>query len=98
MEHLKEKEKFGTPYKEGEDLEPFLAKFLSWIERRIFNRIAKRVNWILDRQKDDTFELTESDKAIDSNGNWRIDISSGDFVIQRKIGGTWTDLFKVKGS
>lgn len=98
MEHLKDTENFGTVYKEGEDLETFFSKFISFVERRIFNRISKRVNWILDRQKDDTFEITKSGNAIDSNGNWRFSIDGDDLKVERKVSGTWTTVEKYHGS
>ncbi len=98
MEHLKDTENFGTVFKEGEDLETFFSKFISFVERRIFNRISKRVNWVLDRQKDDSFEITKSGNAIDSNGNFRIINSGDDWLIQIKSGGTWITVEKYHGS
>lgn len=98
MEHLKDTEKFGVGYKEGENLESFFAKLVSFLERRIFNRISKRVNWVLDRQKDDTFEITKSDNAIETDGNWRFNISGDDLIVQKNVSGTWTTVWKYKGS
>ena len=44
MDNLKDIESFGATYKEGEDIQRFLEKLQTWIERSIFNRISKRVN------------------------------------------------------
>lgn len=30
--------------------------------------------------------------------NWQIDISSGDWIIYKKVGGTWTKAYTIKGS
>lgn len=54
MENLKDTESFGSTYNEGEDLVRFLEKFQAWIERRIFNCISKRVNFLLLRLEDGT--------------------------------------------
>lgn len=98
MEHLKDTEKFGVGYKEGENLEGFFAKLVSFLERRIFNRISKRVNWILDRQKDDTLEITKSDNAIETVGNWRFNISGDDLIVQRYNRTSWDTVWEYKGS
>lgn len=97
MQHLKDKEKFVV-YKEEEDLPRYVSKFVSWVERMIFNRISKRINWILDRQKDDTLEITKSDNAIDVNGNWRFSINGDDLEVERNVSGTWTTVWRFKGS
>lgn len=97
MEHLKATEKFIV-YKKGESLPLYVSKLVSWVERMIFNRISKRVNWILDRQKDDTFEITKSTQAIDTDGNWRFNINGDDFEVQRNVSGTWTTVYIFKGS
>ncbi len=97
MQHLKDKEKFVI-YKEEEDLPLYVSKFVSWVERFIFNRISKRVNWTLDRLKDDTLELTKSNQAIDTAGNWRFNINGDDLEVQRNVSGTWTTVWKYVGS
>lgn len=53
MENLKDTEKFVV-YKEGEDLPTYISKLVSWIERFVFNRISKRVNFLLGRLEDGT--------------------------------------------
>lgn len=53
MENLKDTEKFVI-YKEGEDLPTYISKLVSWIERFVFNRISKRVNFLLMRLEDGT--------------------------------------------
>ena len=96
MEHLKDKEKF-TVYKDGEDLPRYIRKIIFWLEVHVFNRISKRVNWILDRQKDDTLEITKSSQAIGTDGNWRLNIDGTDFKIQKKVSGTWTTIHIFHG-
>jgi len=98
LEHLKDTENFGTNFKEGENLEKFFEKLLSWIERRIFNRISKRINWILDRQKDDSLEITKEGNAIDENGNLKIERNGDDWEVKIKSSGTWTTVWTFKGS
>lgn len=53
MENLKDTEKFIV-YKEGDDLPTYISKLVSWIERFVFNRISKRVNFLLMRLEDGT--------------------------------------------
>ena len=56
------------------------------------------MNWVLDRMKDDTLEITKSDKTIDVDGNWRFNINSDDLEVQRNVSGTWTTVWIFKGS
>ncbi len=98
MEHLKDTENFGMAFKEGEDLEGFFSKIISFLERRIFNRISKRVNFLLKRVNDEKLEIIasgESDK--DQDGNWRIRETSGDLVIEKRVSGTWVEVQKYHG-
>lgn len=97
MEHLKDTEKFVV-YKEGNDLPKYISKLVSWIERMIFNRISKRVNWILDRQKDDSFEITKDGNAIDENGNFKIERNGDNWEVKIKSAGTWTTVHIFYGS
>ena len=53
MEKLKDTEKFVV-YKKDEDLPKYVSKFVSWVERFVFNRISKRVNHLLGRLEDGT--------------------------------------------
>lgn len=97
MEHLKDTEKFIV-YKEEEDLPTYVSKLVSWIERFIFNRISKRVNWVLDRQKDDSFEITKDGNTIGEEGNWRRRIDGDDFVTERHDGSDWITFDRIHGS
>lgn len=93
MEFLKETEKFGTKFKKGDDLQGFLGKLLSFIERKFFFRISQRVNYLLKRVNDNKLEIipdANSDK--DTDGNWKFTTdTSGNLIIQENISGTWTD-------
>ena len=97
MEHLKDTEKFGENYKKDEDLEKFFGKLLSWIERRIFNRISKRVNWILDRIKNDAHEIVKDGNEIGEEGNWREVISGDNLLKQRHDGSNWVTIDTTYG-
>ena len=93
MEFLKGSENFGTGYKKGEDLESFFAKMISFLERRIFNRISKRVNYLLKRVNDGKVEIIpDGTNDKDTDGNWRLTTdTNGNLIIQENISGTWTD-------
>lgn len=103
MEYLKDTENFGETFKKGEDenlgtnIEKFFSKLIPFLERMIFNRMSKRVNFLLTRINDSRIELvlsTNDDKNQD--GNWRITIdSSGDLLIENRISGTWTEEGKI---
>lgn len=51
MEHLKDIEKFKAKYTEGDDLPEYLNKLVSFVERMVFNRTSKRVNFLLTRME-----------------------------------------------
>jgi hypothetical protein len=99
LEYLKDTEDFGSRYKEGEDVERFFGKLLSWVERRIFNRISKRTNFLLTRVNDQKIEII-ADGNDDKNqeGNWREIISGDDLLKQRYDGTTWITVEKWHGS
>jgi hypothetical protein len=99
MEYLKDIENFGMTFKEGENLEGFFAKLVSFLERRVFNRISKRVNFLLTRVNDQKVEIiADGNSDKDQNGNWRISESSGDLVIEKRISGSWVEAQKIAGS
>ena len=94
MENLKDLENFGEEYKENENLEDFLANLVSFTERRIFNRTSKRVNFLLTRINDQKLEIiADGNSDKDEDGNFRNIESSGDFLFQKRISGTWTTLW-----
>lgn len=99
MEYLKDTEQFGMAFKEGEDLEGFFSKIISFLERRIFNRISKRVNFLLTRVNDQKIEIVaDGNDDKNQNGNWRISESSGDLVVEKRVSGSWTKVQKYHGS
>ena len=98
MEHLKDTENFGEAFKEKDDLVKFLGKLVSWIERRIFNRISKRVNWLLDRIKNDNHEIVKDGNEIEEEGNWRQHISGDNLLLQRHDGSDWVTIDTSYGS
>lgn len=98
MEYLKDAEKFGITFKEGEDLEDFFSKLLSFLERKIFNRTSKRVNFLLTRINDQKLEIiADGNTDKNENGNWRISENSGDLVIEKRVSETWTEVRKFHG-
>ncbi len=112
MEHLKDTEKF-TVYKKKlrtledakdnnaeeieENLSIYISKLVSWIERMVFNRTSKRVNFLLTRVNDNILEIViDGNDDKDQNGNWRLKSdSSGDFLIENRISDTWTEEGKI---
>lgn len=100
MEHLKDIENFGIPFKEGEDdVEEFLNELVSFVERRVFNRVSKRVNFLLTLLNDQRIELIkDGNDDKDQNGNFKIIQDGDDWVAQIKSSGTWTTVWKFKGS
>lgn len=92
MEHLKDTENFGESFKEDEDLPRFIEKLVSWIERRIFNRISKRVNWLLNRINDNHNEIISPDNTgKEQDGNWRFRNDGTDLKAERRESGSWVD-------
>ena len=79
MEHLKDTEKFIV-YKKGQNLVVYISKLVSWIERFVFNRISKRVNWLLDRVKDGGIEIPPEGEVPGTDGSWRHRIVDGDWI------------------
>lgn len=99
MEYLKDTENFGMTFKEGEDLEEFFSKFTSFLERKVFNRTSKRVNFLLTRINDQKLEIiADGNSDKDEDGNWRFFVdSSGDLIIQKRVSGTWTNYLLQSG-
>lgn len=96
MEYLKDMENFGVAFKEGHDLEKFIGKFLSWNERRVFNRISKRVNFLLTRINDQKLELiADGNSDKDEDDNWRLRESSGNLVIEKRVSDVWSEIIKI---
>ncbi len=101
MENLKDLENFGLAFKEDEDsTEEFFNELVSFIERRVFNRISKRVNFLLTRINDSKVEtVSPTNKDKDENGNWRTRVNtSGDFVFEKRVSGAWVEANKISGS
>lgn len=91
MDNLKDTEKFIV-YKKGEDLPRYVSKLVSWIERFIFNRISKRVNWLLDRVFQDYYEIISPDNTgRNQDGNWRIRNDGTDLKAEKRESGSWVD-------
>ncbi len=70
MEHLKDTEKFKTKFKKGDDLPAYLNKFVSWAERMVFNRISKRVNFLLTRMETLEDGVTVGQMAVWDGEKW----------------------------
>lgn len=90
MDNLKVTESFAD-YKEDEDLPRYFGKLLLWIERSIFERISRRVNWLLARVIDGGIEIIQSGGSAGDDGNWRIIIVGNNLRFQRKESGVWQD-------
>lgn len=106
LEFAKETEDFGSIFKKDDDvkkslddLEGFMDDLVAFVERRVYNKLAKKVNFLLTRVNDQKFEfVADGNKDKDEDGNWRIVESSGDLVIQKRISGTWTNANRFAGS
>jgi hypothetical protein len=91
MENLKDTEKFVI-YKKGEDLPRYISKLVSWIERFVFNRIPKRVNWLLDRVFQNHYEIiSPNNTGREQDGNWRIRNDGTNIKVERRESGTWVN-------
>ena len=101
MEFLKDKENFGTGYQKGEGLESFFEKLISFIERRVFDKISSKVNYLLKRVNDGKVEIIkDGNEDKNQDGNWRETISGDDLLKQRYNGttDTWITVWTYKGS
>lgn len=97
MDKLKETEFFPAA-KEEEDLPSWSRKLLRWLEKEVWFRISKRINWVLDRQKDNSFEITRDGQGIDEDGNFKIERNGDNWEAQIKSSGTWVTVFIFHGS
>lgn len=99
MEFPKETEDFGKVFEKDGDIEKFIDDLVSFIERRVYNKLARGQKFLLTRVNDQKFEFVASgNKDKDEDGNWRIIESSGDLKFQKRISGTWTDAPSILGS
>ena len=94
MDKLKTTEQFPAA-KEDEKLPEYSARLLRWIEKELFFRISSRINFLLNIAQDGTFEIIVDGNTDGDDGNWRIDISSGDWIIQKRESGAWVDATKT---
>ncbi len=92
MENLKDTEKFIV-YKKEEDLPNYISKLVSWIERMVFNRISKRVNFLLGRVGDNHFEMIlPTNTGKEQDGNVRLTFDSNNDVKMQYYGNDqWND-------
>lgn len=91
MDNLKDTEKFKV-YKKDEDLPIYISKLVSWIERFIFNRISKRVNWLLTRVFQNYYEIISPDNTErEQDGNWRIRNDGTDLKAEKRESGSWVN-------
>ena len=99
MEHLKTAERFTT-YKKGENLSVYVTKLVTWIERSIFSRVSRRINWLLEHigSSGDSFEIYPPGNGPGDDGNWRHRADAGgDLIWEKKISGTWIDMNRIYG-
>ncbi len=97
MDKLKNTEFFPAA-KEDEKLPSYSQQMLRWLEKEIWYRISKRVNWLLDRIKDDQHEITKSGNKINEEGNWRFKIDGNDLTTERHNGSAWVTIDRWHGS
>lgn len=99
MERLSEEFTFGKRWggdKEG--LRRYLGRLQQDIEKRD-QEIARRLNWLLERIETVHVEMVaEGNTGIEQDGNWKLLLRNGDFFIQKRVSGTWTDADKIHGS
>jgi len=101
LEFAKETEDFGTKFKEDDNIEEFLGELVSFVERRVFNKLSKKVNFLLTRVNDQKFEfVADGNDNKDQDGNLRIINSNGNFLFQKRNGneetGTWSNENRIK--
>ena len=88
MDKLPVLEPFSKPVKE---VKSYLEKMLKWIQDSIYYKIAKRINWLLDRIQYDYHEITKSGNTVSLSGNYRHYISGDDIILQKHDGTQWND-------
>ena len=78
-----------------ETLQEYLPRYTRWITKELYSRSVYAINFLLSNTNDGFHEIIFSGNVAGDNGNWRIDISTGNFVIQKRISGAWVDGIKV---
>jgi hypothetical protein len=90
VDNLNEKETFGSSFKEGDDAGKYSEELLLFIERKVYGRISRRVNFLLKMVNNQKLELIDDGNTDkDQNGNWKIAIISGDLKVQKRIDDVW---------
>lgn len=90
MEFPKETEDFGKVFEKDGDIEKFIDDLVSFIERRVYNKLARGQKFLLTRVNDQKIEfVADGNKDKDEDGNLRIINSSGNFLFQKRTSGVW---------
>lgn len=92
MDKLKSAEFFPDP-QEGESFEVYMPRLLRWLEKELWYKISKRINFLLDTVNDGNISLA-SDGIVhfgdeDTNGTWRLIRSGNNWNMERRESGTW---------
>ncbi len=92
MDKLKVQERFESA-EINQKWPGWFRRLILWIEKDLYFKISKRINWLLDRIGNNSdFEIIKDGNVKGEDGNWRLKIdASGNLIIQENISGTWTD-------
>ena len=97
MEKLITTRTFPDP-KDGEDLKEYMPRLLRWVEKELWFNLVTRINFLLDVSNDGVIEIIKEGNSAGDNGNWKIDISTGDFVVAERKAGVWVDSWKLSAN
>jgi len=99
IDKLNDREQYPEA-KEDEELPSYSRGILRWLEDDIWFPISRRINWLLDRVKDNTLEIIKEGSVAGDDGNWRFFIDGDDLKTQRRESGTWVSkgTFQADGT
>ena len=94
MDKLVTSKEFPDPGPE-ETLQEYAPKLIRWITKELYSRNAFAINFLLSVANDNFLEIIKEGNVAGGDGNWKIDISTGDFIVAERVSGAWVDAFKV---
>ncbi len=94
MDKLVTSKEFPDP-RPGEKLEEYMPRYTRWITKELYSRMAFAINFLLSVSNDNIIEIIKDGNVAGGDGNWKIDISTGDFVVAERVSGAWVDALQV---
>ena len=94
MDKLVTSKEFPDPGPE-ETLQEYAPKLIRWITKELYSRQAFAINFLLSNTNNGFHEWIKDGNVAGGDGNWKVDISTGNFVIAERVSGEWVDAFKI---